>query len=56
MYSRTLAKDVAALAAQPFDTRDQQPIPLKWADGLDDWWQFGWDESNLPVLPFGEPL
>lgn len=53
MYSRTLADDLAMLAAQPMDM-SQQPMNFLWADGANDWWQMGWDESAQAGLPFGD--
>lgn len=54
MYSRTLADDLAMLAAQPVDMNQQQPMNFLWADGANDWWQLGWDESAQGGLPFGD--
>lgn len=55
VYSRTLADDLAMLAAQSADV-NQQPMNFLWADGTNDWWQLGWDESGQAQagLPFGD--
>lgn len=53
MYSRTLADDLAMLAAQSTDM-NQQPMNFLWADGANDWWQLGWDESGQSGLPLGD--